>query len=326
MSIRFRDLSLSPLTEADLEEVGCLFRDYHHKDFQLQQLDIPKGKMVDFLKRSLFTDNTNQACLREGGRVVGLIGIGALPWMSRLFGAKMYSLRHFLTADRPQGYFQTMIRYVLDQMPEVGFLDCRVASGDIQAIHALENSGFRFVGNEVYLARSLAAGKIPEEYGRTGCVPCPDELKSQVLALVEQTHVHNRFMYDPEVTLDQANDIFRRYVSGIAFQEGFQTLVMKTGSVVDGFLIYKHNSDLSQAVGGSYASLDFIGVNRASQNRGIGESLNKAALHDLAGSGATHVVVRTFASNYPAIRICHKVGFKITSSDLHFHRWFRNPN
>ena len=214
MSFRFRNLSLNPFTENDLEEVGALFRDYPHKDFQLQQLDIPKNKMVDFLKRSLYLNNTNQACLRESGRVVGLIGIGALPWMSRLFGAKMYSLRHFLTADRSQGYFQTMIRYVLDQMPEVDFLDCRVASGDIQAIHALENLGFRFVGNEVYLARSLTKAEIPEKYGRTGCVPCPDELKSQVLALVEQTHVHNRFMYDPEVTPEQANNIFRKYVSG----------------------------------------------------------------------------------------------------------------
>lgn len=322
-SFDFRDLTIRPLTQADLEEVrGLLFR-YPFKDFQLQQLAIPKEKMVSFLERSLFADHTRQVVLREGGKLVGLIGIGALPWMSGLFGVKMFTLKHFLTADKSQGYFQTMIRYVLDQMSLVEFLDCRVAAGDIQAIHALENSGFRFVGNEVYLARSLQGRPLPQEFANTGCVPCPDRLRPRVLELVEQTHVHNRFMYDPEVSAEQAANIFRKYVSQIAFEEGYRIMVKHQGDEVEGFIIYKFNPGLSEAVGGSYASLDFIGVNQNSQNRGIGEDLNKAALFDLAASKAGHVVVRTFASNYPAIRILHKVGFKITSSDLHFHHWMK---
>ncbi len=322
-SFDFRDLTICPLTDNDLEEVRGLLFDYPYKDFQLQQLGIPKEKMVSFLECSLFADHTRQACLREGGKLVGLIGIGALPWMSGLFGVKMFTLKHFLTADKSQGYFQTMIRYVLDQMSLVEFLDCRVASGDIQAIHALENAGFRFVGNEVYLARSLERNPVPEDYADTDCVPCPDELRDQVLKLVEEAHVHNRFMYDPEVSQEQAANIFRKYVSGIAFEEGYRIMVKRSGDKVDGFIIYKFNPGLSQAVDGSYASLDFIGVDRSSQNKGIGEILNRAALADLSASGAGHVVVRTFASNYPAIRILHKVGFKITSSDLHFHHWMK---
>ena len=203
-----------------------------------------------------------------------------------------------------------MIRYVLDQMSLVEFLDCRVAAGDIQAIHALENSGFRFVGNEVYLARSLQDKPLPEGFGQTGCVPCPDRLRPQVLRLVEQTHVHNRFMYDPEVSAEQAANIFRKYVSQIAFEEGYRIMVKHRGEEVEGFIIYKFNPGLSEAVGRTYASLDFIGVNGNSQNRGIGEDLNKAALYDLAASGTGHVVVRTFASNYPASGSCTRWDLK----------------
>lgn len=319
----FSDLTIRPLTDQSLDQVEELFKRYPFKDFQLQQLDIPKAKMVSFLRQGLFANFTKAAGLREGGRLIGLIGVSALPWMSGLFGARMFTIRHFLTDDMGQGYFQTMIRYVLDQVEGVDFLDCRVATGDINAIHALENSGFRYVGNEIYLARSLVAEPVPEDYAQADCVACPDRLKEQVLSLVERTHSHNRFMYDPEVSHEQAANIFRKYVSGIAFKEGYRTLIQHTGDRVDGFIIYKFTPALSAAVGGNYASLDFIGVNRESQNKGIGECLNRAALHDLARSGATHVVVRTFGSNYPAIRILHKVGFKITSSDLHFHHWIR---
>ncbi|MBW2618887.1 MAG: GNAT family N-acetyltransferase [Deltaproteobacteria bacterium] len=322
-SARFPDLLIRPLREEDTAEVEQLFARYPYKDFQLKQLEIPKEKMIAFLARTLKGELSWSACLREEGRLVGLMSARDLPWMSQLIGARMFSLQHFLTDNKSPGYYQTMLRYFLDQMNEVDFLSCRVASGDINAIQALENSGFRFVGNEVNLIRSFAESPVGEEYNRPDCLPCPQDLQGSVMGLVEKTHVHNRYMYDPEVSAETAAEIFSKYLSGFAFKEGFRSRIMLEGGKVTGFIFYKFNTALSDLVGGLYASLDFIGVDRSAQNRGTGEILNQAALYDLAASGATHCVVRTFGSNYPAIRICHKVGFKITSSDLHFHHWLR---
>ena len=141
--------------------------------------------------------------------------------------------------------------------------------------------------------------------------------------LVENTHVHNRYMYDPEVPPHKAAEIFSRYVSGFGFEKDFRHLIKLEEGRVVGFIFYKFNTALSETTGGRYASLDFIGVDNRAQNAGLGDELNRAALFDLAAQGATHVAARTFGSNYPAIRILHKVGFKITSSDLHFHLWLR---
>ncbi len=319
----FSNLQISPLAPEDLAGVEELFLGYPYKDFQLRQLGIVKKNMVAFLKTTLEGPEVSSICLKEEGRVVGLISAKHLPWLSKTFGARMYTLQHLLTADRPAGYYQTMLHYLLEMMPQIDFLDCRVAGGDIAAIQALENSGFRFVGNEVYLARNLRGQEVPAEWAQTGCEPCPQRMRDQVMELVRQTHFHNRFMYDPEVPAQQAAQIYQRYLSGVAFDSDFRSQVRLEGDKVKGFILYKFNTGLSQIVHGRYASLDFIGVATGDQNGGVGESLNQAAIWDLKQSGVTHVVVRTFGTNYPALRIVHKIGCKITSSDLHFHFWQR---
>ena len=320
----FTALSIEPLAMEDLPEAEDLFNTYSFKDFQLKQLGIPKHKMAGFLKRSLVGKGVFNAILREEGRLVGLVSAKFLPWMSQLMGAKMYSMQHFVTAGKRAGFYQTMLQYVMDQIPDMDFLDCRVASGDINAIQALENSGFRFVGNEVYMVRSLRDSPAHYQNACPDCVPCNEELKPEVMKLVEETHFHNRYMYDPQVSAKDAADIYSKYLAGFAFTPDYHSLIKVSGGVVQGFIFYKFNSALSQMVGGShYASLDFIGVRQDRQNRGLGEKLNQAALYDLTADHTSHVVCRTFGSNYPAMRILQKVGFKITSSDLHFHMWLR---
>lgn len=321
-----KELSIQALDKEDLDaspELDALFIGYPFKAFQLKQLNIPRKKMLAYLKSGLKDDQVQSAYLTEDGRLVGLISVRYLPWLSGHFKANMFSLQHLLTSGKEPGYFQNMIRYLLDQMEDIDFLDCRVAAGDISAIQALENSGFRFVGNEVFLVRSLLKDPVEESYQHPECIPCPEDMHSQVFDLAARTHFHNRYMYDPEVEPEEAEAIYQRYLSGLAFTYDYHCLIKVHQGRVEGFIFYKFNQRLSEMVGGRYASLDFIGVDHAAQNKGLGDALNQAALWDLAQHGATHVVVRTLGSNYPALRICHKVGFKITSSDLHFHHWLR---
>ena len=323
MNSNFHELTIRQLTEYSMLETEKLFTEYPYKDFQLSQLNIPKEKITVFLRETLYGKQIYNAGLREDGKLVGLLSARYQPWISQLFGVNMYSLQHFITSDREPGHYQAMLNYIMDQIADLDFLDCRVSSADISAIQALENAGFRFVGNEVYMVRPLVETPLPKSYGLTECIPCSDSLKTQVLNMVREIHFHNRYMYDPEVARKDAIDIYSKYLSGVAFKPEYRSLIKCDGDRVVGFIFYKLNTALSQLVDGKYASFDFIGVNREIQNSGVGEDLNKAALFELERSGVTHVVVRTFGNNYPAIRICQKVGFKITSSDLHFHLWVR---
>jgi hypothetical protein len=60
------------------------------------------------------------------------------------------------------------------------------------------------------------------------------------------------------------------------------------------------------------------------RGRGVGSSLNRIALGQMAKDGLEYAGVRTLANNYPAMRNCFCTGFDVTSSSLHFHQWIRD--
>jgi ribosomal protein S18 acetylase RimI-like enzyme len=146
-----------------------------------------------------------------------------------------------------------------------------------------------------------------------------------VLEIVEDTHVHNRFAYDPIIREDLARSLYRRLVENCFDQPQFTVLVARSLGTVEGFIISKTNETFFQVVGKKTGSLDLIGVRPAARNRGLGAELNRAALHRLAQDGVAYAAVRTLANNYPALRITFKTGFAITSTSLHFHRWIQWP-
>jgi hypothetical protein len=316
-----RKLQVRPFEAQDQPAVAHLFSLYPYKNYQLNQLEIGKQNMVDFLSRSLLNEHVQNLCLWEAERMVGFISVKKLPWLSEYFEARMCTIQHFLGSAENPTHHEFMLKYVLHHLQDTNFCGCRVSGEDILAIHALENLGFRFVGSEVYMARSLENAYLSKDYVQSGCEACPEERLPEVIEIVKNNHFHNRYMYDPNIPSKKAMGIYKQFLSNCAFKGDYRLLIKQKEGVIDGFILYKFNSILSQMLGRKFASLDFIGVRHERKNAGVGVALNKGAVLDLARSGVSHIVVRTLASNYPAIRICHKVGFKLTSTDLHFHYW-----
>ena len=316
-------VSIQPVEQSHLVAVEQLFYNYPYKDFQLRQLGIPKAAMASNLRDSLAEEQNFNCAFWEYDQLTGLLSARKLPWISKQFNASMYTLLHMLSSNKGSGFYYTMLSYLTSQIKGMDFLDCRVANGDIDAIQALESFGFRFTGNEVYMVRSLIDNPPGPHQVLDGIEPCTEEHRKDVIKLANRIHVHNRYMYDPYVDRTEASAIYRKYMEKHAFGPEYRTIVKVFKGKLLGFLVYKYNRPLSKKVGKKYASLDFIGVDAEFQNQGIGAELNCAALLDLASTGTTHAVVRTFGNNYPAIRICQKAGFQITSSDLHFHLWLR---
>ncbi|MFZ5865542.1 MAG: GNAT family N-acetyltransferase, partial [Thermodesulfobacteriota bacterium] len=215
--------------------------------------------------------------------------------------------------------------YVVEERPDVDFLDCRIAVDDVHSAHALEICGFRYVGTEIYMGQKLDGLSPPESHPEFEIGPCTRSERTQVLDIVTETHVHNRFVYDPFIPPSAANSLYRRLVSNCFEQEQFTVLVARSRNNVHGFIIAKLTPSFSSTVGMTCGSLDFIGVRPKSRLRGLGIHLNKWALHDMALKGARYVAVRTLASNYAAVGTCYRTGFRVTSSSLHFHRWVHRP-
>ena len=318
-------LVFSPFEGSRDGEVRRLFMEYPHKDFQLKSMKVPKEGMVDYLETSLQSAGTQNICLRANGKLVGLIGLKSLPWMSEHFGMKMYAVPHLLAGFEGPLVRARLLRYVIEELREVDFLDCRIAVDDVYAAQALEAAGFRYVGTEAFLGQELRRDQTFEPPADIEIAACSHADRKQVLEIVESTHVHNRFASDPLIEADQARSLYRKLVDNCFDQSQFTALVARSRGAVQGFIISKINETFCQMVGKKTGSLDFIGVRPDTQNRGLGACLNRAALQRMAQQGVQYVGVRTLANNYPALKITFKTGFTVTSTSLHFHRWIKRP-
>jgi GNAT superfamily N-acetyltransferase len=321
-------MSMSSLVFAPFDgsrggEVRRLFMEYPHKDFQLKSMKVSKETMADYLETTLQAASRETICLRANGKLVGLIALQSLPWMSEHFGLKMYAVPHLLAGYGGPLVRTRLLRYVIEELQEVDFLDCRIAVDDVYAAHALEAAGFRYVGTEAYLGQELGRDEPFDPPSDFEIAECSRADREQVLEIVEDTHVQNRFICDPLIGADLARSLYRKLVDNCFDQAQFTTLVARCHGAVQGFIISKVNETFCQVVGMKTGSLDFIGVRPDIRNRGLGACLNRAALYRMAQQGVQYVGVRTLANNYPALRITFKTGFAVTSTSLHFHRWIK---
>lgn len=318
-------LVMAPYDPGKDLEISQLFHEYTYKDYQLKVMGVAKDEMTQYLAGTLVQPNTQSICLRDEGNLVGLLSLRSLPWMSEHFGLRMYAVPHLLArCDGPLVHAR-MLRYVIEELADVDFLDCRVAVDDVYAAHALEICGFRYVGTETYLGRHLESHDRPEPHPEYHIGPCQRHEREQVLEIAAETHVHNRFVYDPIISTAVAKSLYRKLVDNCFEHDHFQVLVARKGRTVQGFIISKLTPQFSDSMGKKYGSLDFIGVRPDTRSRGLGGALNLWSMYYLAQEGAEYVAVRTLASNYPALGTCYKTGFRVTSTSLHFHRWIQRP-
>jgi len=318
-------MNMSPLVFAPYDprmdgEIRELFKAYPHKEYQLQTIGVTKDQMALYFESTLADSKSQVICLQDVGRVVGLIVLKPLPWMSKHFGLKMYSIRHLLARSDSPLVYTRLLRYVIEELPEVDFLDCRVAADDVHAAHALEVCGFRYVGSEIFLGQKIGPNLSPPDQPGIEFRPCRGEDRSSLLRIAGETHIHNRFVYDPVIDETAAKSMYCRLVMNSFDDEEYEFIVGDSGNRIEGFISLKMNPSFSRAVGISCGSLDLIGVRPEMRNRGLGAALNRAALHRMAQQSMQYVAVRTLASNYPALRICLQTGFTVTSTSLHFHR------
>lgn len=318
-------LTFAPYDSNQDSDVGQLFRDYKHKDYQLKVMGVSKEQMVKYLEKSLSKPNMQSICLREKGRLVGLIALQSLPWMSEHFGLRMFAVPHLLARSSGPLVHARLLRYVIEELQDVDFLDCRVAIDDIYSAHALEICDFRYVGTEIYMGQVLKSTNPPESHPDYEIKPCTPQERDEVVQIAGETHVHNRFVNDPIIHENAIKSLYGRLVTNCFEDRQFNVLVAHSQGKVQGFIITKMNLTFGREVGQLSGSLDFIGVRHEARNRGLGVTLNRWALYHLAEKNSVFVAVRTLASNYAALATCFRTGFSITSTSLHFHRWIRRP-
>ncbi len=311
-----------PKEDLDVKE---LFQEYPHKDYQLKFIGLAKSAMVKYLESTLSKRNTTAICLRNGAELVGLVGLEAMPWMSERFRMRMFAIPHLLARRGEVVVFKRLLRYVMEELAHVDFLDCRVAVDDIPAANSLEASGFRYIGVETYMLLHLGAQEKPRTRDDFEIGPALEEEHEELSEMCSEIHFHNRFIYDPVITNKDARSLYGGLFSHCFDHSDFSVMVARSKSGPVGYVVSKINPYFSAITNTPSGSVAFAGVSPEARGYGLAETLIRWALYDLAKKRVSIVAARILASNYPALCTALKLGFKVTSNSLHFHRWVQRP-
>lgn len=315
------EIRLEEFKKQYLPQLKKFFLKYPFKNYQLNNIGINKKNMVKYLISTIYGREINNFSALEEDTLLGFISLRKLNYFSEMFGYYIYSIKHFLYDKKFKTNCQLLLDYSLLAIKNIDVVTCKIASDDISTIHSLEDSEFNFVGNQIDLILNINDYAPIQNIDKKNISIAKKEDLPQILKIIGKVHTKNPFIYDPYFDNNKVIKLYCELMKDSFLNDDFIIFVYKSNKKVIGFISVKFNKFFSKYSNKKCASLDFIGVDNQNSEKGIGTQLNICALNYLKNNSFDICAVKTLSDNYSSLRICSKVGFKITSSSLLFHKW-----
>lgn len=314
-------IRLDKYKDADAPELKKLFIDYPYKNFQLANIGIDKNRMVDYLIDTISGEEIFNFSAYHLEKLKSFISLRKLKVLSDFFGYSIYSIRHFLKQNQDEKATQLLLNFAVSCMQDANVITSKVASDDINIIHSLEENSFNFVGNQIDLILNLEDYSILEGIDEKNISLVTEEELPGVLNIIEMVHTKNPYAYDPYFDNNKVKKLYQKITIDAFKNKTYKIFVYKLKNKIIGFITLKYNYNFSSYSKKKCASVDFIGVDKSNAFKGLGSQLNAFIVNLLKKENYDICAVKTLSDNYSALRICNKLGFKITASSLLFHKW-----
>ena len=187
-----------------------------------------------------------------------------------------------------------------------------LASGDSQETTELaETNGFRMADVRVTLARELRADTEPAELVR----PFREADLPSLRTIAATSHRDSRFYYDPGFPNQRCDELYETWIDRSCHGYANTVLVAEYGHEPAGYVSCHLHPD-------GVGSIGLLAVADRSRGAGLGGQLVAGALGFFEGAGCKRVIVATQGRNCPAQRLYQNCGFRSSSVELWYHRWF----
>ncbi len=243
---------------------------------------------------------------------------------SAIFEMKMGAIRHLYasgTAVEQAAAVADVLSNLVNHAKAAGFrhLMARVPSSGYQAVHALEQHGFRTMGVQVTLAMKGSAVTSTANQSSHGVAIRP--FIETDLPFLEQlsadAYTESRFFADPHLPAEAAQQLHRLWIANDCHGRAAQVLVAETDSVPAGYLaclLHRPDEDKESHIG----DIDLVAVSPAARGKGIGWALVSAALQWFKPR-TDYIIVKTQVTNYGAIALYHRAGFRLVQAHTTLH-------
>src|SRR5215472_7171262 len=300
----------------------------------LPQLGIERRRAywLNEISRSLTDESSIAFAWVDSGRIDGFLIYTDSPWDSRIIGRRIGTVKHLAVAsDDPAGakILRELINALMQPLAERGTecVVCRVQSGELASIHALEQSGFLLMDTLLDFVFGFSATE-PEQT----TLPPPDNqlriyraTRQHLQALMEMNerafaNYFGRYHADPRIPPGTATKIYSEWMRSAFDGWADWILVGEVDGKIAGSGLWRIALRAEGENSPGVAYCDMVVVDPESQGSGLGTALMRYGM-GIAHDVAQYLVGPVHVCNYSIQRTLQKVGYKIFGARQSFHKW-----
>jgi ribosomal protein S18 acetylase RimI-like enzyme len=300
----------------------------------LPQLDIERRRAywLDEISRSLTDKSSIAFASVDSERIDGFLIYTDSPWDSRIIGRRIGTVKHLaVVSDDPAGVkiLSALINALMQPLAERGTqcVVCRVQSGELASIHALEQSGFLLMDTLLDFVFAFSATGSEQIHLRP-----PDKRVSihratsqdlqPLMAMNERAFAKyfGRYHADSRIPSGSATKIYSEWMRSAFDGWADWILVGEVDGKIAGSGLWRIALPAEGENSPGVAYCDMVVVDPEFQGRSLGTALMSHGM-DIASDVARYLVGPVHVSNYSIQRTLQKVGYKIFGARQSFHKW-----
>jgi ribosomal protein S18 acetylase RimI-like enzyme len=318
--------------EGDRVQLRELFRSFDAKAYQQRVQGLDPDRLAAFLaEQALRAASSSPAWVAaEGDRLVGLAALQTEHWHSEHLGFPVGKVTQMMTAPGADESLRPLLDVLEAKAREFSLrhLAVRVDGHAFAAQGILGAGGWYPVGTSVKFAARLEEEmvrefRLPHPDPRSPTLeirPCRSEDREAVLRIASEGHMENHLFFDPHLPDEACHAIFRRWVEKCLDGLAAQVWVAEIDGRVAGFTTILDPKSFNEALGTRIAVLDYIVLDPAVQGKGLGSQFLNAVHTELA-QDFDQVELRTTGTNFAAINLYARHGYRLVGTDQVFARW-----
>lgn len=317
---------ITTLKSSDIKVLESILLKYKYKPYQqyFSKSNVKELNIYFFEKiKNILSNKRNENLFAiNNDKTTGILSWAEALWDSQQLGIKMARINRIICQN------SSVTRKLLDsvvkkcRLKNIKYLFYRLNADDLSTLSILKEAGFQV--QDVIVKLCFDVRSLRGVSGKNNFILIRSA-KSKDLPLLRKiartSFIYDRFHSDSKLSKKRSDELHAAWISNSFRGLADIVLVAELNKKVVGFITCKVDKLSKRKLPLSFGVIDLVAVGKNVQGRGIGQVLVSGAL-DWFRDKVDIVEVGTQVTNYTALHLYQKVGFKIILASFSLRKWF----